>query len=226
MGLFTLIVDDDANFRKLLEIRLRNWQPDIQITFAENILQARGILDTPAAFSIVILDQHLPDGLGHELFDHPKLQAAAVLAVSADSGPEVPARAVRAGAQHFLGKKQISEPLFIPLLEAVMERKRLEGEVLLSETRKARIETIKVLLSTLRHEINNPLGAVLGGAYLLRAGDALNDEQKNALRLIEESGNRIKHVITELCEAADLEEVTKGKEQLFQVPGDPRWGNK
>ena len=117
----------------------------------------------------------------------------------------------------------MSEPLFIPLVLALIERKKLEQELLTARIKQSRMESIKLLLGTLRHEINNPLGAVLGGAYIMRLSGQLGADQAEALRLIEASGNRIKHVIKELCEAAELEEVTKGSEQVFHVPGDPDW---
>ena len=222
-----LIVEDDKQFRKVLELRLNSWRTDIDITYAGSLSEARAILDSgEEAFRLVILDQHLPDGMGPELFEHPALEQSAVLAVSADDSPELPAEAVKAGAQHFLGKRQVSAPLFIPLLQALIERKELEAELLQSKLAQSRMDTIRVLLRTLRHEINNPLGAVLGGAYLVRSSGELQEEQQKALRLIEQSGNRIKHVIQQLCETADLEEVIKGREQVFQVPGDPKWDEK
>jgi hypothetical protein len=33
-------------------------------------------------------------------------------------------------------------------------------------------------------------------------------------------------VLEQLCEAAELEEVTKGGEKIYNVPGDPDWGKK
>lgn len=224
MATSALIVDDDLNFQKVVELRLRAWREDIQIRFADSLASARSYLNDKAlSFTLVVLDQHLPDGLGASLFDHPRLQEAAVLAVSADAAPELPASALLAGAQHFLSKRQVSEPLFLPLVEALIERKRLEAELLRAKLKQSRLETIKVLLGTLRHEINNPLGAVLGGVYLLKLKDNLEKEQADAIRLIEGSGNRIKHVIQQLCETVELEEVTKGQEQVFHVPGDPAW---
>ena len=67
---------------------------------------------------------------------------------------------------------------------------------------------------------------MLGGAYLLRTSENLQSEQNDAIRLIEASGNRIKHVLNQLCETAEIEEVTKGQEQVFQIPGDPSWEKK
>ena len=227
MHLSVLIVDDDDNFRTVVEIRLKAWRADIQFRHAPNLGVARNYLDDKdASYDLVVLDQHLPDGLGAELLDHPRLVETTVLAVSADEAPELPGKALRAGAQHFLSKRQVSEPLFIPMIEALIGRRILEKELFNSRLKQSRLDTIRRLLATLRHEINNPLGAVLGGAYLLRSAGELENEQKEALRLIEASGNRIKHVLTQLCQTAELEEVKKGQEELFQVPGDKPWESK
>ena len=221
------IVEDDPAFLKIVEIRLRDWDKYVSISHAGTIADAKKLLDeTSKEFHLVILDQHLPDGRGRELFDHPKLAESAVLAVSSDDSPDLPAEAMKAGAQHFLGKRQVSEPLFIPLIAALIERKKLERDVFESKLKESKFRTIKMLLATLRHEINNPLGAVLGGAYLLRSKGELAKEQAEALKLIEASGNRIKHVIQQLCETADLEAVQKAHEEVFHIPGDEPWEEK
>src|SRR5262245_31979876 len=139
MPLLALVVEDDQNFQSVVQLRLKGWQEDIQIRFANNLSAARTYLnDTAVKYDFVILDQNLPDGPGSSLFEHPRLQEMAVLAVSSDDAPELPARAVRAGAEHFLAKRQVTEPLFIPLLEALLERKRLEGELFKTKLKQSR----------------------------------------------------------------------------------------
>ncbi len=242
MEIKILIVEDDLNFAKVAEIRLRAGFPRAQITHVKTLAAARATLQlTPPKqenkevevitipptnenkFDLIILDQHLPDGLGVDLLSEPALEESAILAVSADDAPEIPGRAVGAGAHHFLGKRQVSEQLFIPLITALLDRNRFAQELLQAKLKQSKLDTIKTLLGTLRHEINNPLGAVLGATYLLRSGTPLTTEQSDALRLLEASGNRIKHVLSQLCDTAQLEEVTKGKEPMFHVPGDPVW---
>jgi len=226
-NLCTLIVEVDEAFLRILEIRLRGWNPLIDIVVADTIARATELLEAKEnKFHLIILDQHLPDGIGTTLLSHDKCQNAAVLAMSADDSPDLPGNAVRAGAAHFLGKRQVSEPLFLPLLEAIIERKQFEEKVIAHQLQESRLKTIKVLLATLRHEINNPLGAVLGGTYLLKSDGKLGSGQTEALRLIEDSSHRIKHVLDRLCQTAELEEVTKGSEKVFQVPGDEPWANK
>ncbi|MDD2943451.1 MAG: histidine kinase dimerization/phospho-acceptor domain-containing protein [bacterium] len=220
--LVTLVVEDDLSFLKILEIRLRGWYPNLDLTVAHSLSKAREWLEKKD-FELLILDQHLPDGIGSTLLSHPGCNKCAVMALSADDSPELPGNAVRAGATHFLGKRQITEPLFTPLLEAILARKQLEMAIVERQLSESRLKTIKVLLATLRHEINNPLGAVLGGTYLMRSAGKLGESQIEALRLIEDSSHRIKHVLERLCETADLEEVTKGTEKVFHVPGDDPW---
>jgi len=224
MGFQVFVLEDDTSFKSILEMRLRSWRPDVELTFAATIQAARGILDsTKIFFPLVILDQNLPDGNGREILNHAALENSSILAVSSDSAPELPGAAVKAGAHHFLEKRQVTEPLFIPLVDALVGRGYLERELLTKKLHESKMGTLKTLLATLRHEINNPLGAVLGGAYLVRKSGTLDPEQDKALKIVEASSNRIKHVIKQLCDAADVEEVTKANEQLFQVPGDPKW---
>ncbi|MBP9838999.1 MAG: response regulator [Proteobacteria bacterium] len=218
------ILEDDGNFLKILEMRLKAWNKEAKTTVAKSIKEAKDLLEkTDIQFTLAVLDQHLPDGRGLELIDHPKLNAAAILAVSSDNAPELPGNTVKAGAQHFLSKRQVSEPLFPPLLTALVERKKIEEELVQARIKNSRYQSIQTLLATLRHEINNPLGAVIGGTFLLKSKGNLDPQQTEALKLIDESGIRIKHVIKQLCEAAELEEVIKGQETVYQVPGDKKW---
>lgn len=225
MAFHTLIVEDDKSFKRIVEIRLKSWKPDIQIVSADTLAAARTLLDTfEQPLTLIILDQHLPDGRGWELLDHPRVTEAAVLAVSSDDSADLPGQTLRAGAQHFLGKRQVTEPLFLPLLEGMLERKALQDELLQAKIRQSKMDSIKTLIGTLKHEINNPLGAVLGGAYLIETSGSLDANQEEAVRLVKQSGERIKHVLNQLCEAAELEEVQKSHAKVFHVPGDKPWG--
>lgn len=227
MGLEVLIVDDDEAFASVVEIRLKGWQSDIAITKADTVASARAVLESHRVpFDLIVLDQHLPDGLGIELATHPRYAESTILAVSADDSPELPARSVRAGAQHFLGKRQVTTPLFIPLVEALLDRRRLERKLRDVEVKEKKMQAVKVLLATLKHEINNPLGAVLGAAYLLREDGDLATTREEAVKLIQTSGTRIKHVLEQLCQAIELEEVSKAHERVFQIPGDAPWPTK
>lgn len=221
-----LIIDDDSSFRKILELRLKSFISEMSLKTFDNLTKARTFLkeNNKPYFDLVIIDEHLPDGRGVEMIGEGWFEDLAVLSVSSDTAPEIPGSAVQAGATYFLNKVHVSEPLFKPLVEGIIERNRMRQELNKVKLDGAIIETVKTLVGTLRHEINNPLGAVLGAAYLLRKDQKASKEQKEAAELVESSGKRIKYVLDELCQAVALEPVTKANQKVFHVPGDKPWG--
>jgi response regulator of citrate/malate metabolism len=220
-----LIIDDDASFRTVVRIRLKSFLNDLVFTESSSLTDARTLLKEKKArdFDLVILDQHLPDGRGIELLNEGYFQQLAVLAVSSDADPAMPGATIKAGAQFFLAKTQVSEPLFQPLVLGLIDRNRIQRELEEVRMNQVMIDTVKRLVATLRHEINNPLGAVLGAAYLMQHGTTLNAEQAEAARVVDESGRRIKHVLDELTHAMSLESVQKAHEAVFHIPGDAPW---
>ena len=219
------ILEDDASFLRLLQLRLKNWHDNIIFRTMGTVAEAVKFLDSkPPRIDLAILDHFLPDGTGEQLFDHPTLERTAKIAMSSNDSPTIPSKSVRAGAMHFVHKRQISEPLFIPLVFALMERKEFENRLIDNRLRESKLDTIKTLLATLEHEINNPLGAVFGGIFLLKSSTELTKEQKESLKLIEESGKRIKTVIKELRDITEPQQVAKGGIGTFHLPGDKDWG--
>ena len=220
-----LIVDDDSSFKKILQMRLKSFMPQMQVTALSSLAEARTHLGEQSAqsYDLVILDEHLPDGRGVELLQENWFVDMAVLSVSSDNAPEIPGATLSAGATFFLSKVSISEPLFRPLVLGIIDRNKLQRELSRVKINQAVMDTIKTLVSTLRHEINNPLGAVLGAAYLMRVQNSATAEQQQAAELVESSGKRIKHVLDQLCEAVAVEPVTKGRHKVFHIPGDKPW---
>lgn len=220
-----LVIDDDASFVRLLEKRLKSFIEDLSLYHFSSLEEVRAFLKTEAkeSFQLVFLDQHLPDGSGIDLLREGWFENLAVISVSSDDAPDMPGENVKAGAMYFLNKINLTEPLFKPLVCGILDRNKIQQELSNIKLNTARIETVKTLVSTLRHEINNPLGAVLGAAYLLKNSSDLKEDQKEAARLVESSGKRIKHVLDELCKAISLEPVSKAEQKVFHIPGDKPW---
>lgn len=222
-----LVIDDDLAYKKILIRRLRAFMPDVEIEDYDDLTSARAQLSalTDLYYDLVILDEHLPDGRGVELLEEGWFRELAVLTISSDTEPETMGRVVGAGAQFFLNKVQIKEPLFQPLVRGLMDRNKIQRALVETRENEVRIGTVRTLVSTLRHEINNPLGAVLGAAYLMKQSDNASTEQLEAARLVEESGNRIKHVLDKLCAAVEIDAVQKANQKVFHIPGDEPWEN-
>ena len=224
MPFSVLIIDDDKSFRRIAELRLKSFLDDTHFTEFDNLNDARLFLkDNDVEFDLVVLDQHLPDGKGLELLYESWFQNLAVLAVSSDDDPEIPGATLQAGAAYFLNKSQISEPLVKPLVLGIVDRNRIQRELDQARTSQVKLDTVTTLVGTLRHEINNPLGAVLGAAYILREAKDTSEEYRQAAQVVESSGKRIKHVLDQLCEAVQLDSVHKAHEKVFHIPGDEPW---
>lgn len=225
MSFKVLLIDDDESYKKLLETRLKSFLQPLELTYHNSCTKARQFFSiTPDLdFDLVILDQHLPDGKGIDLLKEGHFKSLAVLSMSSDAAPEVPGAAVQAGATFFLSKTHFSQALFQPLVLGIIDRNRLQRELERARVDQAVVETVKTLILTLKHEINNPLGAVLGAAYLLRNNPNANEEQKQAAELVESSGQRIKHVLEQLAQTMSVESVQKAHQTVFHIPGDEPW---
>jgi DNA-binding NarL/FixJ family response regulator len=224
MPLQVLIIDDDLSFKRLLELRLKSFIAELSVTHFPALTPARTFLDGEHPhFDLVILDEHLPDGRGVELLNEGRFKDIAVLSVSSDDDPAIPGASMQAGAAYFLSKVSVTEPLFKPLVKGIIDRNQIQRQLAEARIKAAINDTVKTLVATLRHEINNPLGAVLGATYLLRNLPVGSAEQRDAADLVEASGKRIKHVLDQLCTAVEVEPVTKAAHKVFHIPGDSRW---
>ncbi len=220
-----IILDDSAEFRKIMSMRLKSFIPDLSLVIYSSVAEARqGIRSNPGLQpDLVILDHHLPDGIGLELMSENQLQGLAILAISSDADPEIPGSSMRAGATYFLSKEKVRDPSFKPLVLGLVDRNRTQRELEEVKRKATIVDTVRTLVDTLRHEINNPLGAVLGAAFILKSTAAPAEDRQEAARLVEESGKRIKFVLDELSKAVSLDEVMKSDHRVFQVPGDKPW---
>lgn len=92
------------------------------------------------------------------------------------------------------------------IMRDVTEINRLQIKLLESERLAAYTQTV----ITLNHEINNPLTAVLGNAYLLeKYGDKIKDEKlRRRLSVIQENCLRIQQVIKKLEKIEELKTVS------------------
>lgn len=219
-----LIVDDDQEFLELLQMKLDSFLPRSTYKSCPSLMAVRNLfVGAHPIFDFVILDQNLPDGKGLELLQEGFFSDMAVLSMSSDPDPEMPAENIKAGAAFFLSKTQINQPLFHPLVLGIIDRNKAQRALRSAEVKLAVMDSIQTLAATLRHEINNPLGAVLGGAYLLKSLPNVTSEQQQAAELVEASAKRIKHVLDQIVDASSLEKVEKGTVPVYHIPGDKKW---
>jgi len=86
--------------------------------------------------------------------------------------------------------------LVLVIMIARMQRRLIESE---------NLALVGKMAVTLRHEINNPLAAIVGNAYLLRnKGDLTEEQRRQTAAAIEESAQRISTVVKRLSELKEV----------------------
>ncbi|MDZ8118135.1 sigma-54 dependent transcriptional regulator [Pontiella sp. NLcol2] len=116
-GLGVLVVDDEGILRRRISSYLRKLGADT--TEAESLTVARELL-TEMEFDFIMLDIHLPDGVGLDLMRKREIpDSTGVLVMTAQGGVEGAVEAMQLGALDYLVK-----PFDPELLPLVMERAR------------------------------------------------------------------------------------------------------
>ena len=100
-----MLVEDQADFRRLMEVLLSR-QPDLEVVAqAGSLAEARGRVAL-VSFDVAVLDLGLPDGDGADLIAELRRAnpGAAVLVLSASLNPASLERAAEAGASEIMDK--------------------------------------------------------------------------------------------------------------------------
>ena len=114
------------------------------------------------------------------------------------------------------GDKEIASGAAVVMVRDITERKRAEEVLVKAE----RLAAIRQIVTTVCHEINNPLTAVLGYAQWLQAGGKpLPHEIRKALEQIETAAKRIKEVVRKLYEIEDRPVPYAGGTTMIDING-------
>lgn len=133
VGLSVLVVEDEAMLRRRLAAHLEALGADV--TSVETLTAARNQI-TAWAFDFVLLDIHLPDGLGLELMREGTIPSSAgVVVMTAQGGVEGAVEAMRLGALDYLVK-----PFDPGLLPLVMRRARQARQIARADEHRRRAD--------------------------------------------------------------------------------------
>lgn len=132
-----LLVEDNPGDVLLLRQMLRRFTaPQIELISAERLEMACQHL-TERTYDIILLDLSLPDTQGYATFE--RLQKVAsltpIVVLTGLDDEELALRAVRAGAQDYLVKGEISDQLLMRAIRYAIERKRTETTLRESQMR-------------------------------------------------------------------------------------------
>ena len=166
----------------------------------------------------IILDVQMPELDGFEicrrLKSEPETKHIPILFLTAKNlDEESVVRGLNAGAQDYL-LKPFNYAELIARTRVLLKIKRTEDELRFAcaELQRAqetllatqKLETVRQVVATLAHELNQPLTAVVGNAEILEM-DMQDPETVEMVRVILREANRMTHVVQRLAEATRID---------------------
>lgn len=166
-----LLVDDHPLFRQALQAVLIQAHPDLKIVEAQNLAEARSVLERERDIILVLLDLKMPDcggfaGLLTLRADYPQ---APIVIVSANEEPETINKAITFGAVGFIPKSSANSKIISALAE-ILAGEIWVPEVLPAEDVPASVQSIaslsppqlKILLGLKRGLLNKQIANEIG----------------------------------------------------------------
>lgn len=191
-----LVVDDEPDMRWLLGQVLRDQGFEVVLAEDGHVALKQITLETP---DVALLDIKMPGLDGIQVLEqvnavNPHLPVVMITAYG-DLGSAV--QAIRLGAYDYLTKPFNNDEILFTVKRA-LEKRELET----ARIKTAKLATLLEAARALSHEINNPLGAILGYAQLLE--EELRDARAlERVKVIIERGERIAWVMQQLSAIVD-----------------------
>jgi PAS domain S-box-containing protein len=207
-----LLVDDNADMREYLT-RILSEHVHVE-AFADGASALAAVQERVP--DLVLTDVMMPGLDGFELLralrTNPRTREVPIILLSARAGEEAVIEGLEAGADDYLIKPFSAQEL-VSRVNGHLQMAQLRLEALYQERTLNRRKD--ELLSTVSHELNTPLVAILGWTRLLRANPPNQSMLMKALETIERNATLQAKLVQDLL---DMSRITAGKLRLKLEP--------
>jgi DNA-binding NtrC family response regulator len=164
-----LMIEDDLDYAMIVHSALAESLGDISITSVEQGAEALAL--EWSAFDVVLLDNNLPDMSGLEILQKSADKAhVPIIMITGDSHIETAVEALKAGAEDFVIKSLDLERLLPHIVQRAItnfQQRRAVSEIEMREhERKVQLDTLKRIMMTLAHHLNNAVMPITFSAEL------------------------------------------------------------
>lgn len=199
-----LLADDDIGFAKIVQDQLQQFQNrEFKLIWKENVDEALQEIQSNPSIDLIVTDYVFPgtNGLEFCLQLNQMNSEIPIVFLTATRDFKLAIEAMKLGVEDFLIKEDLSESVLPRTILNVLERVRMQKQIIAVEKRmfiaEKRAEAIRELVVTVCHEFNNPLAAIKISADLIRR-QSLNDEERNLLKAFEENFQKIESEVKRL----------------------------
>lgn len=191
-----LIIEDDYD-HAFLEKNILSEQLncDISIVSRMSELDDEQILNS----SIILLDFNLPDSNGTDILKHIReLSDVPVVMITADNQVQTAVDTLKGGASDFIIKSPSNIDQIPKLVSNVLHKYNCEKAEKEQERIETKVETLRQVLTTLAHYINNSTTTIYGYAQLCEQHPEEHYRCKKLAEVSLKETKRISHVLQEL----------------------------
>jgi signal transduction histidine kinase len=108
------------------------------------------------------------------------------------------------------------------VIQDITEQKRIEEALKIAKDQAEESDRLKsAFLANMSHEIRTPMNGILGFAELLKEATLTGEQQKEYIRIIEKSGNRMLNIINDIVDISKIEaglmEVAFGESDINEL---------
>jgi signal transduction histidine kinase len=220
-----MVADDEKNIRRAMRLILEN---EFDVTLVENGDKAVEKIQAGTDFDVISLDLQMPGKSGIEALKEIRqyCPTTEVLIVTAYSDLESAKQALKFGAYDYIDKPFQKQQFLEAIRRGVERRHKFIGQakaekqlslVKIQLKQADKFSAIGQLLASVVHELNNPLGVILGFSDLLISKKHPAKETRQYIENIDQAARLTQKIIQRLLNVSRKHEPRRETVQINQV---------
>jgi len=195
-----LLVEDNRDFAKLVEIFLRKHKPErFDVVWKENGQQVLEELARNRSYDVILMDYFLPQQNGLEITRQLQERdiRIPVIFLTVNRDFELAVEVLKLGVEDYLVKEEISTQALPKTVLSVIERRQLINQLTSLEITQKRLEAIQEIVLKITQQIRIPLDELRKNAESMVEAHR-SDSLTPYLTIIRDNLNRIESKIVRL----------------------------